>query len=162
AKALLAWANFEAAVLLIERLASPPEVALFTGAARPAGLLVHPFVALAWVFLPAMAHEESLGRERLVPAGPPFHLIPRPLAPAAMPGCLVIGRFLLGAFGSAYARSAPVLLLLTVAYTVYFGPVNGLPLVVLRRERGIAISSIVALAIIIAGAIALVPRHGAV
>jgi O-antigen/teichoic acid export membrane protein len=161
AKALVTWATLESTPLLMARLTSVDEVALFASAMRPVGLLTHPFIALAWVFMPALAHDLAGGEPRFHQRILGLNLLSMSMIPAAVAGSLVGGGVLLGLFGEAYVAASPVLLVLTIAYAAYFGTLSGLPVVTVGRERELVLSQVATLLTTWLLLIALVPRHGA-
>jgi O-antigen/teichoic acid export membrane protein len=161
AKAVVAWAVFESAIVYVDGLATAEQVALFASALRPAGLITHPFLALSWAFMPPLAHEYARSRDRFLVMVRRLNRVILAFTPAVLTGGLLLGQLLLRAFGESYLRSAPQLLLLSIAYTIYFGPISGLPLLTLRRERIVVLSSICSFATQLVVSLALVPTSGA-
>jgi O-antigen/teichoic acid export membrane protein len=161
AKALVTWAIFESPVIVIEHLADLEEIAVFAAAMRPAGLLTQPFIALAWVFVPVLAHDLHVGRDRLAARVVELNTIMLASVPGALAGCLLVGYLMLRLFGDAYLAAWPTLVVLAAAQSVYLGILNGIPVVTIGRERAFVISQAVALVALLVALIALVPRLGA-
>jgi O-antigen/teichoic acid export membrane protein len=160
ARALLTWALFESAPVVIFLLADEAEVAWFAAATRPVGLLTLPIFALGSLFMPVMAHDLSASRAALDARTREVNQISLAIIPFCFAGCLLGGRILLGAFGEAYHAATSTLVLTAFAYSIYLGIFSVLPLVTLGKERAVALGQVLSLLALWTAMAALVPGRG--
>jgi O-antigen/teichoic acid export membrane protein len=153
---------FELPIVVLRALSSLEEVALLAAAIRTVGLASQPFVVLGGVFLPSMAFQARENRALFLESIRRANRILLLAIPAGLALGILGGTVLLRFFGEVYLASIDSLWILTVGVLIGVGPVLGGPLLVERRERGLALLALTAIGILVAASVLLDSTRGSV
>lgn len=160
-RAVVSLLLFEIGVVLLERLSTPTELAIYALAARPVGLMMQVLAVIPLVFLPLLSRIPETQTEQMAYQTLHLNLLHIAAIPAAFAGCVIGGEVLLWISGESYTGGRPVLMLLAIGTLLYAGTLSTLPLVVLRRERVVVIASGIGVAVLVGASFVLIPSHGA-
>ena len=161
-RSLLGWLFLDLTVLLLGLVSSASQVAVFAGAARLVGLVTQPMIALGFVFLPALAHEQTRGAAAFRELARRLNFISLLLMPGLIASALLLGRVALASLGPDYQQALPVLWILVVGYSIYACVLSNVPLIVLGRERLVVWSMTVGQVLLAMLVFVLAPSKGAI
>lgn len=157
---LAMWCLAESGILLLQWLGTAEDQALVGAALRTVGVMTQPFLVLALVYLPSLAHDRDRGKDALHGGLRELNLLLIVLTPAGYAVAVVVGEVLLPSFGAFYREAADILELVTIAYLVYLTIPTGTALWVVGRERMVVFISVVAVLVQVAVAVVLIPNLG--
>lgn len=161
AAAVTGLALAEAPTLMLQPLAGPEAVALFSAAGRQLALQTLPYLVLSGVFMPSLAHHWAADRPRFEGTVQRLNMLLLTLAPAAYALCVEGGGQVLRLFGASFAPSSALLGTLALAHLVRVAGPGVMPLYAARQERACVLTALGALCLLAVLCFILVPAHGA-
>lgn len=161
ARALVTYALFDSQTVLLQQLSERSEVAIYSIAVRPLGLMTQALAVLTFVFMPELSRLYGTDRPQFGVKAARLNVLYLSAIPAAFAACVVGGHLLLAAAGNEYADGMRILAVSAIGVLVYVAPLTLGPVIAARRERGAFVAALLGLLVLVLASVLLVPRYGA-